>query len=307
MRRSPPIHGKVPLLLCLQFLFVCSLSRAYAQLPEQLLVVHPASPGDHFAAETPNPSNQDLQSVVPIPASQTPLSGTPYVFTLDRRTPAQMSADDTAVVSSLSPELSKEAALASFDLAEPGWQYQQIVCPAFPDYLFLDFSHGADPNGSSHFVAALARNGPQVRIVSSAAHGFLPFESAWNKPGTYDIFNHILLQERGSRSMKSAPNWLVIGMCYAELSGHHVQVLTPKQLTGASMDLTRLKGVEAQMLVGSDQSATVTFSDASKPGVTTLWALKFDRHGQLTSVSHDAKRQPAGIALRPEASSNKGP
>ena len=107
-----------------------------------------------------------------------------------------MNAADYEVVSNLSPELSKQAALANFDISNPAWHYQQIVCPAFPDYVFLAFTHGADESGSSRFVAMLPRNSARVRIVSTYAHGLLPFDASWNRPGTFEVFNRML--QRGT-------------------------------------------------------------------------------------------------------------
>ncbi len=111
-----------------------------------------------------------------------------------------MSKADYEVVSNLSAELSKQAALANFDISNPAWHYQQIVCPAFPDYVFLAFTHGADDSGSSRFAALLPRNDAQVRVVSTYAHGLLPFEASWNRPGTFEVFNGMLRQERGDCS-----------------------------------------------------------------------------------------------------------
>ena len=147
-----------------------------------------------------------------------------------------MNAADYEVVSNLSPELSKQAALANFDISNAAWHYQQIVCPAFPDYVFLAFTHGADESGSSRFVAMLPRNSARVRIISTYAHGLLPFDASWNRPGTFEVFNGMLSQERGTTPLSHARNWLMIAVCYAELSGYPVQVLNYKPLPGLSLD-----------------------------------------------------------------------
>src|SRR3984885_8667284 len=144
-------------------------------------------------AQTPQPPNQDLFPGVTAaptktpfprgaaaPIATTPLSVPPSVIALDHLDAGQMSAADYDVVSNLSPELSKQAALANFDISNPGWHYQQIMCPAFPDYVFLAFAHGAEESGSSRFAAMLPRNSAQVRLVSTYAHGLLPFEASWN-------------------------------------------------------------------------------------------------------------------------------
>jgi len=210
-----------------------------------------------------------------------------------------MSAADYEVVSNLSPELSKQAALANFDISNPAWHYQQIVCPAFPGYVFLAFTHGADESGSSRFVAMLPRNSAQVRIISTYAHGLLPFDASWNRPGTFEVFNGMLSQERGTTPLSHARNWLMIAVCYAELSGYPVQVLNYSPLPDKSLDLLRLDANQPQMVIESDQSADVTFSDVSRPTITTNWSLHFDRHGQITSASKSLAHQSPTIALKP--------
>ena len=114
-----------------------------------------------------------------------------------------------------------------------------------------------------------------------------------------EVFNSILRRERGTRPLSEAPNWLMISICYAELSGYPVQVLSYSPLPATSLDLLRLGADRAQMVIGADQSAEVTFSDVSRPGLTTNWRLQFDRHGQITSVAHAVTRQAENIALKP--------
>jgi hypothetical protein len=252
------------------------------------------------SAQTPRAPSQDLfPGVAPVPMGTTPLAAPPTVIALDHHEPAQMSAADYEVVSNLSAELSKQAALANFDISNPAWHYQQIMCPAFPDYVFLSFTHGPDESGSSRFAAMLSRNSAEVRVVSTYAHGLLPFEASWNKPGTFEVFNGMLRQERGETPVSYAPNWLLIAVCYAELSGYPVQVLNTIPRPDLTMDMLRLDANQPQMLIAADQSAQVTFSDVSRPAVTTNWTLHFDRHGQITSAAHSLVHQPSTIALKP--------
>jgi len=262
---------------------------AQAQQPQQNL----------FPGYTATKAAAAFPGVAATPIGSTPLATPPSVIALEHLQPAQMSAADYEVVSNLSPELSKEAALANFDISGAGWQYQQIVCPAFPDYVFLAFTHGPDPNGSSRFVAMLPRNSARVRILSTYAHGLLPFEASWNRPGTFEVFNGLLRRERGTAPLSSAPNWLMIAVCYAELSGYPVQVLSAKAWPEPTLDLLRLDANRPQMIIGADQSADVTFSDVSRPAITTNWTLHFNRHGEITSASRSATHQSSTIALKP--------
>jgi hypothetical protein len=234
-----------------------------------------------------------------IPIGKTPLAGSPRVISLARLDQAQMSEADYQLVSNLSPELAKQAALANFNISDPGWHFQQIVCPAFPDYVLLSFSHGADESGSSRFGAVLPRNNAQVRLVSTFAHGLRPFQASWNRPGTFEVFNGILNGERGELPMSHAANWLTIALCYAELSGYPIQVLSTVPLPDPTLDMLRLDANRPQMMIAADQSADVTFSDVSRPALTLNWKIHFDRHGQITSASRNESHQPSKIALKP--------
>jgi hypothetical protein len=272
----------------LTFVAFCALAQA-PQAPNQ----------DLFPGFTATATNSPFPGVTAVPIGTTPLGSSPTVIGLDHLDPAQMSNADYEVVSNLSAELSKQAALANFDISSPAWRYQQIVCPAFPDYVFLAFTHGADDSGSSRFAALLPRNDAQVRVVSTYAHGLRPFEASWNRSGTFEVFNGMLRQERGTVPLSHAPNWLLIAVCYAELSGYPVQVLNFLPNPAPTLDVLRLGANRPQMIIGADQGADVTFSDVSRPGVTTNWSLHFDRHGQITSASRSLVRQPNVIALKP--------
>lgn len=252
-----------------------------------------------FPGFTASASKTPFPGVTPVPIGTAPLASSPTVIALDHLEPNQMSQADYEVVSNLSAELSKQAALANFDISNPAWHYQQIMCPAFPDYVFLAFTHGPEESGSSRFVALLPRNDAQVRVVSTFAHGLLPFDASWNRPGTFEVFNGMLRQERGTTPLSHAPNWLMIAVCYAELSGYPVQVLSVIPDPGPTLDLLRLGANRPQMMLTGDQSADVTFSDVSRPNITTNWTIHFDRHGQVTSVSRSPVHQAEVIALKP--------
>jgi hypothetical protein len=245
------------------------------------------------------PSRDLFPGVTAVPIGTTPLAAPPTVVSLQHLDQAQMSEADYQIVSNLSAELSKQAALANFDISNPAWHFQQIMCPAFPNYVLLSFIHGPDESGSSRFGAVLPRDNAQVRVVTTYAHGLLPFEASWNRPGTFEVFNGMLREERGDVPISHAPNWLTIAVCYAELSGYPVQVVNTLPLPESTLDMLRLDANRPQMIIAADQSADVTFSDVSRPTITTNWTLHFDRHGQITSASRSLVRQPAKIALKP--------
>jgi hypothetical protein len=258
-----------------------------------------ASAGGFFPGYSATPAQGTFPGVPATPINQTPLSGPPAVLSLERRPVARMQTEDTGVVAAMTAELGQKARIAGFDIGNGGWVYEQIVCPAFPDFVFLAFRRGSEESGSSRFVAVLERKASWVRVVSTVSEGTLPLGSLWSRPGAYEIFNYMLRRERGLQPLESAPAWLSIAMSFAELSGHHVQVFVAETLPDSTLDLSRLGANRPQLNIDPNQSADVTFSDAAKPMTTTDWRLRFDPHGQIFSASRSGERQPAKVALHP--------
>lgn len=330
MRRLPILSRPLPLSFGLACFLLAAAAAAPAQNPSQPApAAAGASPRRVLPASSPQPlpdraSSQEVFSgytTSPSPekfpgfaASPSPerfpgysasrvdtslLSAIPYVYALKRDDPAQMKAEDAGLLQSLQPQLHRQAALLSFNLSTPGWSFQQVLCPALPDYVLLSFVRGPSPSGSSRFTAILERDNPRVEIVSTFAHGMKPFTAAWSKPSTFRLFNRMLRRERGARSLATAPNWLVIGMCYAELSGYPVQVLTSEPEPDPTLNLERLHGKLPQMEVAADHSAEISFSDVSQPSVTAGWLLRFDRSGRIVAAQIKRGNQPARARLGP--------
>ena len=167
----------------LSVLAIASLALAVAR--GQSSATPPAAPSQElFPGITATQAKENFPGIPAKPIDSTPLSGPPAVLALEHRPAAQMRAEDTAVVASMTTELSEKARIAGFDISGAGWEYEQIVCPAFPDYVFLAFSHGAEDDGSSRFVAALERNAPWVRVVSTVSSGTFPLERPGRGPAS---------------------------------------------------------------------------------------------------------------------------
>jgi hypothetical protein len=240
-----------------------------------------------------------MAGVVPSPIASTPLAASPTVLALEHREPVQMNEVDNQLLSIRRTELSQAAALAGFDISQADWHYQQVVCPALPNDVLLQFAQGPGAAGSSRFAAVVPRDSAAVRIVSTYAHGLLPFEASWSKPGSFAVFNGMLRRQRGQTPLSQAPNWLMIGMCFAELSGYPVQVVSTLPNPGPTLDLLRLDANRPQLRIASDQSADITFSDVSRPAATTNWTLHFNQQGEIIAADQGTVRQPPAIALKP--------
>ena len=253
---------------------------------------------DAFPGAAATLTDAAFPGITPSPLGPRSLAAPPSVMDLPYLDPGQMSEADNQLISDLRTQLAQEASRSSFDISDATWHYQQIVCAAFPEYVLLAFTHGSAPEGSSRFVAILPRDRGQINIISAYAHGLLPFLPSWNRPSSFALFNRMLRQERGKSPLSHAPNWLLVGMCYAGISGYPVQVLSTASNPDSTLDLLRLDANRPQLFVEPDQSALVTFSDVSQPTVTANWSLRFNRMGELTAASRDLTHQAASVARK---------
>src|ERR1700720_3633903 len=100
------------LFVSLGFQAICALAQA-PQVATQ----------DLFPGFTATATNTPFPGITAVPIGTTPLSASPAVIALDHLEPNQMSNADYEVVSNLSAELSKQAALANFDISSAAWHY----------------------------------------------------------------------------------------------------------------------------------------------------------------------------------------
>ena len=180
----------------------------------------------------------------------TPLSAPPSVISLDHLDPEQMSQADYEVVSNLSPELSKQAALANFDISSPAWHFQQIVCPAFPG-LRLPRLHPRRGCQAAHRAL-----GPCCRAIAPRCASSPPMPTVCCRlrpPGTGQALTRCstacCARSVGDVPLSHAPNWLMIAVCYAELSGYPVQVLNTIPRPEPTLDMLRLDANRPQMMI----------------------------------------------------------
>jgi hypothetical protein len=247
-----------------------------------------------FPGIVATPADAVLPGFAPGPMGPIPFA-TPSVLGLVHLEPSEMKDVDRQLAANLHAQLVEVAGRSGFGLGNAEWTYQQIECDAFPDYIFLAWTQGAGKEGSSRFVAILPRDGSPVHIVSAYAHGLLPFAASWERSGALDLFSSMLRKERGDTPLSYAPNWLLIGMTYAEISGYPVQVPSPLPNPQPTLDLLRLNANRPQLFVAKDQSASITFSDISQRGATANWELRFNRRGEITGASREASHPAVSV------------
>ncbi|MGA3080244.1 MAG: hypothetical protein ABSD44_02545 [Terracidiphilus sp.] len=159
------------------------------------------------------------------------------------------------------------------------WTSEQIVCPALPNHLLLQFTRNNGKGDMSAFSASIPRGGEgRVRIIPILRRGYSLFSPVPINELTISAFNHILAEEASG----AAPDWLGTGLCYAALAGAH-----PRAATAEAQDLTMLAdvapGTRAARLQGG---AVISFTDLSAAPAPMEWTLTFDGKGRLVQASH---------------------
>jgi hypothetical protein len=159
------------------------------------------------------------------------------------------------------------------------WTSEQIVCPALPNHLLLQFTRNSGKGDMSVFSASIPRGGEgRVRIVPILRRGYSLFSPAPINELTISAFNHILAEEAAG----TAPDWLATGLCYAALAGAH-----PRAATADAQDFRMLAdvapGTQTARLRGG---AVISFTDLSAMPQPMEWTLTFDGKGRLTQATH---------------------
>jgi hypothetical protein len=87
----------------------------------------------------------------PVPAAVPPAPfsiDAPYrqaAFSIEFRSAAQMTEQDRRLAANAEFSITEHAGYSGFELEQGGWDYEQLVCPALPNHLFLQYTrnHGA--------------------------------------------------------------------------------------------------------------------------------------------------------------------
>jgi len=201
---------------------------------------------------------------------------------IEYRSADQMNAADRALAASAERSIREGAALAGIDFDMGRWSYQQIVCAALPNHVFLLFEANNGPGDESLFSAAIPRSGNgRVRIIPIQRRGFSMFSPAPVNKLAISAFNRIRADEPESKTT----DWLSVAACYGALTGPRLRVSVPSDKS-ANSDIP--VAFPPTLEVESDGESTVRFVDVAAPPQLMQWALTFDAKGQLIRVEHSA-------------------
>jgi hypothetical protein len=262
----------LPIVLALAAItLVCAPSESQeAQSNQNVDAPHPSHVRKAERRPMPFPPGSERQA----PAA--PLEFRPY----DR-----MSPQDRDLAADAESAIGERAGFANLEFNQGKWNYQQIVCPALPGHLFLQFTRNNGKGDVSVFSASVPRGGDgRVRIIPIQRRGYSLFSPAPINALTISAFNHIRAEEH----VDTTPEWLATGMCYAALAGVHPQIGSPEQT-----DIKKLPAAPTgREVIPMHGGAVISFTDVAAIPRPMEWTMTFNGKGRLLKATHRAVPKP---------------
>lgn len=235
--------------------------------------------------ETPDNFAKKVR-VVPNPVKPTPFVPTRVqqnpVYTVTFENADQLSPNDRLLMANAESTIGELTRSSGLEFSSTQWKYSKIVCPAFPDHLFLRFSRDSGRGDVSVFSASIPRNGTgRIRVIPILRRSYSLFSPAPINAITISAFNHIRSEE------SQAPNddWLGNALCYAALAGAQPQIVPGNPWPSPQQPVPPLS---ATLDVQSDQQGqqVVSFDDNASPDHPMEWTMTFTRKGRLIKATH---------------------
>ena len=208
----------------------------------------------------------------------------------------QMTEKDRLQAANAESSIAEHVKYADLDFNQGQWSYQQVICPALPNHIFLRFLRNNGTGDVSVFTASIPRGEEgRVRIIPIQRRGYSLFSPAPINALTISAFNHIRAEENpdpapdpgpdqdNARAPSAAPDWLGTGLCYAALAGGHPQAAAVSDNPAAE----KFPVVSTALLdVGNNGGAILSFTDVSAPSRPMRWSMTFDSKGRLIKGGH---------------------
>jgi len=265
-----------------------------------------------FCAASPA---QTVRNVSPAPLTEKPIQDhpRPQPFSIDGtnsgraepvefRTAEKMSAKDREVAANAESSIAERAKYSSLEFNQGSWSYEQVVCTALPEHVFLRFMRNNGTGDVSLFTASIPRGDEgRVRIIPIQLRGYSLFSPAPVNAITIAAFNHIRAEENPDHA--PASSWLGTGLCYAALAGGNPQLPAVGQDAAHLEELSDDKGL---LHAGTSGGAVISFDDVSKVSRPVQWTMTFDSKGRLLKASHTKAELFKANAVHPAAVDEAG-
>jgi len=238
----------------------------------------------HIVAQTVNeiPANSPKVKVIhpveiPVPFSLAPVKS---ADSIEFRTIDQMTQGDRNLEAGAESSIGERTRFVGIEFNQGNWSYEQVVCPALPNHVFLRYLRKGGTGDESLFFASIPRdsNG-RVRIIPILLRGYSLFSPAPINAMTISAFNRIRAEEH----FDTAPEWLETALCYAALAGSHPQVARG---TEDPESMKSRVAMPAKLEIQDRGDVIISFADISASPRPMEWTMIFDRKGKLLKATH---------------------
>jgi len=212
----------------------------------------------------------------------------------------QMSRQDRDLAADGESAIGERAGFAGLEFNEGKWAYRQIVCPALPGHLLLQFTRNNGAGDTSMFSASIPRGGDgRVRIIPIVRRGYSLFSPAPINALTISAFNHIRAEEH----IEESRDWLGTGLCYAALAGAQ-----PVAAPLAPIDATPKMpiGGPSVLDIPNRGGAVIHFTDIAAARRPMVWTMSFNAKGKLLKATHVPASLERVVAMQPTPVDERG-
>lgn len=270
-------HLRIPPICLAAFVLalVCASSSISAQ-----------DPAFHHERVVPSPVDP-----APFPAAGTRVEP---VYTVELRSEDQLTQQDKLLLADSESSIAEHAGFAGLEYGAQGWTHRQIVCPTFPNHLFLQYTRNNGEGDRTVFSVSIPRNGEgRLRIVPVLKRGYSLFSPAPINALTISAFNHIRAEE--GESVNS--DWLGNALCYATLAGSVPRINPADASPEPNKPIAALSAAMDIQMQGRGMEV-LRFGDAAARPHPMEWTMTFTRNGKLIKATH----HPAPLLTAKEAS-----
>ncbi len=204
-------------------------------------------------------------------------------FSLEHRTPDQMSEGDRDVLQSHKRELVEAAQIYGYDLQSGQWAYEQALCPEFSDTILLHYLAKFPDGTESLFTALIPENQGRIRIVPVLYRNASPYRPPVRNSANFALFNNLVSDDAAKKDSAPGGNWLSLGVCYAEMVGGRPNVPDQPDLDVATI----LAPVAAIRLNATTNESQIQFSDRDARKNYTIWTISFNNKGRVVAALNE--------------------
>lgn len=201
---------------------------------------------------------------------------------IEFRAADQLTKQDQLLLADAESSIAEHAGFAGLDFQRNNWSYRQIVCPSFPNHLFLQYTRDNGEGDRSVFSASIPRNGDgRVRIVPILKRSYSLFSPAPINALTVSAFNHIRAEEGESVNA----DWLGNALCYAALAGARPEIASADAEPAVHKPMVAMNA-QMEIQLQSHGQEVIRFDDAAARPRPMEWTMTFTRKGKLIKATH---------------------